>query len=122
MSTVLPPSLGLIYFSGVSWNVRLNSWLNTVSGNFLRANVDSIRRVLADPRTSARVVINIRPDALMAFLEEGSYRNIYESPEIGGKRKKPGPKAARRGRESRRGTRILFWGRSHGRCRDTLLR
>ncbi len=41
--------------------------------------------MLADPRTSVRVVINIRPDALITFLQEGRYRNIYELQQVGAK-------------------------------------
>lgn len=90
MSTVFAPhSFGSNYFSSKPWSDRLNTWLSTATGDFVSANAESINRVLADSNTSARVVINIRPDALMAFLKEGSYRNIYESPMIGGKRKGP---------------------------------
>jgi hypothetical protein len=72
------------YFSAKAWKDRLQDWLGGASGGFAAANVQSIERMLADPRTSVRIVINIRPDALMKFLEEGRYRNVYEMPLIGG--------------------------------------
>lgn len=92
MSTPSQASFGTNYFSNKSWNDRLNTWLSKATGGFESPNVESIKRVLTDPNTSARVVVNIRPDALTAFLNEGSYRNIYQSPVIGGNRKEPDAK------------------------------
>src|SRR5574338_519338 len=92
MSTPFQASFGGNYFSNKSLNDRLNTWLNKATGGFESPNVESIKRVLTDPDTSARVVINIRPDALTTFLNEGSYRNIYQSPVIGGSRKEPDAK------------------------------
>jgi hypothetical protein len=95
-----PPGFDTNYFSYIRWKDRLASWLTTAGGGFATANVQSIERMLADPRTSVRVVINIRPDALLTFLDEGRYRNIYEFPHVGGK----GPDQNRLDADNRVGT------------------
>lgn len=85
MSLTFPRAFDATYFSAAPWRVRLDNWLGVTGGAFLPANAESMERMLADPKTAARVVINMRPDALTTFLNEGRYRNIYQLPEIGGK-------------------------------------
>jgi hypothetical protein len=83
LKTNFPAHFDPGYFSPEPWRKRLQSWLDKIKEGFASANAQSIERMLADPRTSVRVVINIRPDALITFLEEGHYRNIYELHQIG---------------------------------------
>ena len=83
MNTNFPAALDQQYFSSDPWRTRLQGWLKNAKAGFVSANAQSIERILADPRTSVRVVINMRPDALITFLGEGRYRNIYELQEIG---------------------------------------
>jgi hypothetical protein len=85
VSLNFPNSFDAGYFSFQDWKDRLQSWLGTMTSEFASANAKSIERMLADPKTSVRVVINIRPDAIITFLHEGRYRNIYQLPEIGAK-------------------------------------
>ncbi len=85
-----------VYFAPVSWADRVQRWLRRERGDggndpFLEGNLRVIRQVLHDPETGLRMVINISADALMRFLEDGEYRNLYQHPVIGGKRRKPSP-------------------------------
>ncbi len=78
------------------WKERVEQWLQREKedGNanpFLEGNVQIIRQIMEHPETGLRVVINISSDALLSFLADGRYRNLYEEPVIGGKRRTPSP-------------------------------
>jgi hypothetical protein len=85
-----------LYFSDDDWKERVERWLQREKedGNanpFLEGNVQIIRQIMEHPETGLRVVINISSDALLSFLADGRYRNLYEEPVIGGKRRTPSP-------------------------------
>jgi hypothetical protein len=85
MANVFPEGFDQTYFSAAPWRDRLARWCLENTSRFAASNVESMSRILDDNRTSVRVVINIRADALLSFLSEGRYRNIYEMPMVGGK-------------------------------------
>jgi hypothetical protein len=83
-----------LYFSSGSWRQRVDAWLANEkhAGNdnpFLTSNVDLVRKILDDSKTGLRVVVNISTDALLNFLYQREYKNLYEEPVIGGKRRTP---------------------------------
>lgn len=100
MVVAFPAGFDEAYFSPLQWTKRLDQWCKANANKFATANVESISRILADNRTSVRIVINIRADALLSFLAEGSYRNIYEMPMVGGQ----GPDQNRRDADQMVGT------------------
>jgi len=84
------------YFSAASWKTRVKEWLSreneTANDNpFLEGNVQIVRQIMEDSDSGLRVVVNISADALLSFLRDGRYRNLYEEPVIGGTRKGPSP-------------------------------
>ena len=79
------PQLDPIYFSSESWHERVNRWLERHSDDtFLQSNVALIRQIMEHPESGLRMVVNISASALLSFLAEGRYRNLYERPIIGG--------------------------------------
>jgi hypothetical protein len=85
-----PPSFDPTYFSAQSWADRVDLWETDNQGSgFSGGNVAVIRQVLSDPETGLRMVVNITADALRSFLREGTYRNLYDEPIIGGSPRQP---------------------------------
>jgi len=66
------------YFDNSTWSNRLQQWLSSNNGAFANANEECIRKILNDPNTTMRVVVNIRAAALLAFLDSRKYLNAYE--------------------------------------------
>jgi hypothetical protein len=86
------------YFGRASWTRRLGCALRDLktdgrAGPFIGSHVGVIRQLLTDPDAGPRVVINIGAEALLNFLETGSYRNLYEHPVVGGRPPLPPPAA-----------------------------
>jgi hypothetical protein len=80
------------YFSTDPWRQRVADWLSRSSGNpFLDDNVELVRQIMEHSESGLRMVVNISAMALLSFLAEGRYRNLYERPIIGGSRKTPSP-------------------------------
>lgn len=73
------------YFSTDSWHDRVELWLgNHDDDSFLKSNVALIRQIMEHPESGLRMVLNISASALLSFLAEGRYKNLYERPIIGG--------------------------------------
>jgi hypothetical protein len=73
------------YFSNKSWHDRVQSWLKGHSDDaFLESNVATIRQIMEHSESGLRMVVNISAWSLLSFLAEGRYRNLYETPVIGG--------------------------------------
>jgi hypothetical protein len=80
-----PPQFDPTYFSGRPWADRVEQWeTENQHVGFSGGNVAVIRQVLSDPETGLRMVVNITADALRSFLRESAYRNLYDSPVVGG--------------------------------------
>ena len=79
------PRLDPAYFSPNSWHDRVKSWLDKrAEDSFLESNVTLIRQIMEHPESGLRMVVNISASALLNFLAEGRYKNLYEQPIIGG--------------------------------------
>ena len=73
------------YFAQDSWKNRVHRSLNDHSDDFfLKSNVAVVRQIMEHPESGLRMVVNISAAALLSFLAEGRYRNLYERPVIGG--------------------------------------
>jgi len=81
------------YFSNEPWRDRVLRWLNAPeqADSFLGSNVRLIRQIMEHEESGLRVVVNISAHALLTFLSERRYRNLYERPIIGGVRREPSP-------------------------------
>jgi hypothetical protein len=89
-------SLDPAYFSVGSWGTRVKDWLgNQTPDSFLEGNLRLIRQILEHPDSGLRMVVNISAHALLSFLADRRYRNLYERPIIGGERKGPSPERMR---------------------------
>ncbi|HUK19735.1 MAG TPA: hypothetical protein VLW65_25120 [Bryobacteraceae bacterium] len=78
------------YFSNDSWDKRVQNWLRGAANNpFLEGNHRIIRQIVSHDESGLRMVINIGAEALLSFLAERHYYNLYEEPVIGGKRRTP---------------------------------
>jgi len=89
---LFPPHFDPTYFSAQSWADRVDRWETDNQGSvFSGGNVAVIRQMLSDPETGLRMVVNITADALRSFLSEGRYRNLYDSPLVGGSARQPSP-------------------------------
>ena len=88
-----------IYFSDHGWHDRVETWIGTydrgASESFLGGNLVVVREVMSRKETGLRMVVNIGPDALLCFLATNDYKNIYEEPVIGGKKRTPTPERQR---------------------------
>lgn len=89
-----PLELDPVYFRPRSWGRRVQDWLRQVNGGrqaapFLLGNLEVIRQILAHPEIGLHMTVNIGADALVSFLRSGDYKNIYENPVVGGKRRAP---------------------------------
>ena len=83
----LPPSFDPIYFSAGSWDERVAQWIDsTKDEEFADDNARVVRQVISDPDSGLVVVVNIGTEALLKLLPDGRYLNLYERPEVGGKR------------------------------------
>lgn len=81
-----PPPFDEVYFSRLDWPDRLSAWQRQgVQHGFSGGNVEVVEETLSRDETGLRVVVNISADALLSFLSEGQYRNLYESPHVGGR-------------------------------------
>jgi hypothetical protein len=76
-----------------SWALRVAAVLARMRGkpnhDFVRANAGVIRKLVVSADVGARMVVNIRPDALLSFLASRQYQNLYDRPRVGGKLRKP---------------------------------
>jgi len=81
------------YFAKTDWQQRVDAWLNDPAhaDAFLDGNVQLVRQIMTHADSGLRMVINITAYALLRFLADRAYRNLYESPQIGGERKQPSP-------------------------------
>lgn len=82
------PSLDPAYFSAESWRARVQRWLDDPahSDRFLDGNVRLVRQIMEHAESGLRVVVNISAHALLSFLAQRRYRNLYERPVIGSAR------------------------------------
>jgi len=88
----LPRSWDAVYFSQRPWSQRVGKWLaKHGSEGFSQGNRDVVERILIDPDTGLRMVVNISAASLLCVLEEGRYRNLYDRPMIGEERREPSP-------------------------------
>lgn len=83
-----------VYFARRPWKERIQEWLQHQQDDdkenpFLQGNLEAIRRIMKDASTGLRMVVNISAKALLKFLDEGRYRNVYERPVIGNARPTP---------------------------------
>lgn len=87
------PSLDPAYFSAESWRARVQRWLDDPahSDRFLDGNVRLVRQIMEHAESGLRVVVNISAHALLSFLAQRRYRNLYERPVIGSARQGPSP-------------------------------
>lgn len=72
------------YFTTIAWDDRVEAWLAAQPGSFSKGNRAIARQMLQNADTGLRAVANIGTDALLNFLREKRYRNLYEKPVIGG--------------------------------------
>jgi hypothetical protein len=80
------------YFSTDPWKKRVADWLARQPGDgFLDGNIVLVRQIMEHEESGLRMVVNISAHALLAFLAERRYQNIYEYPIIGGARRNPSP-------------------------------
>ena len=80
------------YFSTNSWATRVQNWLHSHSSDsFLDGNVQLVRQIMEHQESGLRMVVNISAHALLTFLAERRYKNLYEHPIIGTERKSPSP-------------------------------
>ncbi len=85
MAEDFPPEFDPIYFKDETWGKRRTVWLQSHSNEgFSEGNSGVVDELLRDEECGLRMVVNIGNAALLSVLEEGRYRNLYESPEIGG--------------------------------------
>lgn len=84
------------YFQRQTWTVRAASWVNSSQHGFTEGNRKVVEQATESPESGLRVVINISADALVSFISEGRYRNLYESPVIG---ERPPPEASEQRKE-----------------------
>jgi plasmid stabilization system protein ParE len=83
-----------IYFSSRTWARRIKDWIAQARAAgqatpFLDGNVAVMRQILTHPDTGPRMVVNIGADALLKFVETNDYKNIYDKPVVGGRRREP---------------------------------
>jgi hypothetical protein len=89
-------ALDPVYFSTDPWHARVEKWLHLEAPDpFMDGNVRLVRQTMEHAESGLRVVINISARALLSFLAEGRYRNLYESPVIGGMRREVSPERIR---------------------------
>ena len=89
---LFPESFDPTYFVSASWAERVKAWIAAhESEGFSHGNAEVIRQILANDDTGLRMVVNITADALLSVLREGRYRNLYERPVVGGKRREASP-------------------------------
>jgi hypothetical protein len=91
MTTTLDPD----YFSNDSWRRRVEKWLRDGQDPFDDGNLQLVRQIMEHAESGLRVVVNISAHALLSFLAERRYRNLYESPVIGGTRQQASPERQR---------------------------
>src|SRR3954467_5321294 len=78
------------FVSTATWKARLDAWL-TAKGRgqhpFVSANHLAISRGLTHKESGLRMVVNIPAEALLAFVKDGEYGNVYAEPIIAGKKR-----------------------------------
>jgi hypothetical protein len=87
-------TLDPVYFGPRSWAQRIGDWIKLARATgratpFLQDNLGIIRQILGQRETGPRMVVNIGADELLSFLETDDYKNIYENPVVGGRRRAP---------------------------------
>jgi hypothetical protein len=88
-------ALDPVYFSTKPWRSRVKTWLRRGTDPFVDGNLHLVRQIMEHAESGLRVVINISAHALLSFLAERRYRNLYESPVIGGTRRQVSPERQR---------------------------
>jgi hypothetical protein len=89
-------ALDPVYFSTDEWRDRVSAWLRSQQPDpFVDGNLLLVRQIMEHAESGLRVVINITAHALLSFLAERRYRNLYESPIIGGARRQVSPERQR---------------------------
>jgi len=88
-------ALDPLYFSTDGWHERVENWLRDGRDPFVDGNLHLVRQIMEHAESGLRVVINISAHALLSFLAERRYRNLYESPVIGGVRRQVSPERQR---------------------------
>jgi hypothetical protein len=80
------------FVTTATWKARLDAWL-TAKGRdqhpFVSANHLAISRGLTHKESGLRMVVNIPAEALLAFVKDGEYGNVYAEPIIAGKKRTP---------------------------------
>ncbi len=89
--SLFPDHFDETYFQDASWPDRVSRWIDDNATAFTQANRDLVDRLFTQDETGLRMVVNITADALLSFLDEGSYRNLYDRPVIGGEAPTPSP-------------------------------
>ena len=80
-----PPQFDDVYFSHLGWSDRLAAWRQrSEEHGFSSGNAEVVEETLSRDETGLRVVVNISADALLSFLSDRQYRNLYETPHVGG--------------------------------------
>jgi hypothetical protein len=73
----------------LTWSERLAAFLyregTREPRGFLRANARVVDRTLSDGQAGVRMVVNVPADALLGFLNDGSYKNAYQRPVVAGR-------------------------------------
>lgn len=72
------------YFQRKSWTDRAQSWGRSTNQIFVDGNRHVVEQAISSPESGLRAVINIGAYALVSFISEGRYRNLYEKPAVGG--------------------------------------
>lgn len=76
-------SLGGIYFMPRSWVDRLDLWMAMARDAFAEGNRRVVDEVVDSEGSGLKVVVNIGAHALVSFVDQGRYRNLYERPVVG---------------------------------------
>jgi hypothetical protein len=80
-----------IFAADESWNERAVNWLAGQPNQFLDGNATALEKILTNPDSGVRMVVNITADALRSFLVQGKYLNAYGRPVVAGKKRDPSP-------------------------------
>ena len=84
MTDDVPEGFDPIYFAHEPWDQRVTEWVRAKGRTFSDGNLRIVSQAISDPDSGLRAVLNIGVSALLSVLRSGRYRNLYESPVIGG--------------------------------------
>jgi hypothetical protein len=85
MADDVPDGFDPIYFAHEPWDQRVAEWVRARGRTFSDVNLRIVSQAIRDPDAGLRAVVNIGVSALLSVLKSGRYRNLYETPVIGGK-------------------------------------